>query len=243
MIRTIIIEDELNVRSGLKKMFSILEPTIEIIGETGFVKEGISLIETMKPDLVFMDVELEDGTCFDLLNQLEQLDFQIIFTTAYNQYAITAFKYSAVDYILKPVDPSELKGAIARALDNIKHKTEHQELLNVIKNNLEEDDKKIILKTTEQHYVISTKDIIHLQAGGAYTIFITTDKKIIVSKNIKHYQEILGEDFIRCHQSHLVQKRHIVGFDKNGFLQMNNDDLVAVSTRKKSEIVKMIKEL
>lgn len=242
MIKTIIIEDELNVRNGLRKMLTILEPSINIIAETGYVKDAIQLIKTEKPDLVFLDIELEDGTGFDILKQLE-IDFNIIFTTAYNQYAIDAFKFSAIDYLLKPLDPTELQEAIKRAKLNIENKKEHQKLLSSLLNNIEKKEKKIVLKTTEQHFVFYVKEIIRLEADGAYTVFVIKGKKIIVSRNIKYYQDILGDDFIRCHQSHLVNIKHILGLDKNGFLQLSNAELINVSTRKKAEVIQLINNI
>ena len=241
MIKTIIIEDEVNVREGLKKMLKIIAPTLEIIGETAYVKDAIMLIKTYKPSLIFLDVELEDGTGFDILNGLENLDFNVIFTTAYNQYAIKAFKYSAIDYLLKPIDPSELQLAIERALDTIKNKNEHLELLQVLQENQKNNNQKIVLKTTEQRYIIKTNDIIRLEADGAYTLFVTENNKIIVSKNLKYYQNILDSKFIRCHQSHLINKKYVKGI-KNTTIIMSNDDLVPIATRKKVEIINLISQ-
>lgn len=239
MIKTIIIEDEVNVRNALRKMLTILEPSINVIAETGYVNDAVKLIKTKKPDLVFLDIELEDGTGFDVLKQLEG-NFSIIFTTAYNQYAINAFKFSAIDYLLKPLDPTELQAAISRAKQRIKNEKEYKELLNSLLNNIEKKEKKIVLKTTEQHFVFYVKEIIRLEADGAYTIFVTKKQKIIISRNIKYYQDILGDDFIRCHQSHLVNSKHILGIDKKGLLQLSNNELIVVSTRKKSEVIRLI---
>ncbi|MCF6350788.1 MAG: LytTR family DNA-binding domain-containing protein [Flavobacteriaceae bacterium] len=242
MIKVIIIEDEINVRAGLKKMLKILEPTLKIVAETGFVNQAIQQIKKEKPDLIFLDIKLEDGTGFDILKQLKNIDFKIIFTTAYNEYAVNAFKFSAVDYLLKPIDPIELQGAIKRALFNIGNEKEHQDLLAVLKNNLVTKVQKIVLKTTKQHYIIYVKDIINLKADGAYTHFITTNKKITVSKNLKYYQDLLSTTFIRCHQSHLVNSKHIMGLNKE-CLQMSNHSLIPISTRKKAEIIKLIHKI
>ena len=243
MIKTIIIEDEFNVSEALKKMLKILEPDIDVVGETGFVKKAIQLIKKEKPDLVFMDIELEDGTGFSILNQLDEISFKIIFTTAYNQYAIKAFKFSAIDYLLKPINPEELQTAISKSKLLINDEKKHQELIEIFKNNLEKKELKIVLKTTEQQYVVLLADIIRLEADGPYTYFITKTKKIIVSKHIKYYQNLLDDKFIRCHQSHLVNSVHIKSFTKKGFLQMTNQDSVPVSSRKKKEIRQLINDL
>ena len=243
MIKSIIIEDEINVRQGLKKMLNFINTDIEIIAETGFVKEGIDLINQHQPDLVFMDIELEDGKSFDILKQLKKIDFKIIFTTAYNQYAIKAFKFSAIDYLLKPIDPLELKDALERAISNIENEKEHHELLEVLKNNIENKEQKIVLKTAEQRYVLNVNDIIRLEADGAYTLFKTINKNIIVSKNLKYYQNILDEKlFVRCHQSHLISVKHIVGIEKNTLI-MSNKDIINISTRKKALIKTIVNKL
>ncbi len=243
MIKTILIEDEFNARSALKKMLNILDSNINIIAETGHVSEALNLIKTKKPDLIFLDIELEDGKGFDILEQLDTIDFKLIFTTAYNQYAINAFKFSAIDYLLKPIDPNELQHALERAMTSIKYQKEHLELLEILENNLEKKEQKIVLKTTEQRYIIAVNNIIRLEADGAYTIFITKNQKIIVSKHLKFYQELLDEQFIRCHQSHLVNKNHIKGIDTKGFLLLSNEQTVPISTRKKNEILKIINAL
>lgn len=243
MIKTILIEDEINAREALTKMLKIIEPKIQIIAETGFVSEAVNLIKDQKPDLVFLDIQLEDGTGFDLLKQLDSIDFKIIFTTAYNQYAINAFKFSAVDYLLKPTDPIDLKEAINRALSLIYSEKEHQNLVEILKNNETSKNKKIVLKTTQQRYVLNINDIIHLKADGAYTIFKTAQQKIIVSKNLRYYQDLLNTHFVRCHQSHLINLKQVKGINKKGFLIMSNQDEIPVSSRKKSEIKKLITHL
>jgi len=242
MIKTIIIEDEVNVREALKKMLHIIEPTIKIIAETAFVSDAVNLIKTLKPELVFLDIKLEDGTGFDILKNLDKFNFKIIFTTAYNQYAIKAFKYSAVDYLLKPIDPNELQEAIQKAIQNIKNKKEHQELLQVLQENNTNKPNKIVLKTTEQYHIISINNIIRLEANGAYTNFITTDEKIIVSKNLKFYQDILNTSkFIRSHQSHLINTAFIKAI-KNKNIIMSNHDIIPIATRKQSAIIKILTE-
>ncbi len=243
MIKAIIIEDEINAREALKKMIKIIDPTIEIVGETGFVNKGIQLLKSEKPALVFLDIELEDGSGFDILKEIENIDFKIIFTTAYNQYAVNAFKYSAIDYLLKPIDPLELQEATKKAKTAINDRKEYQELLEILKNNIAKKERKIVLKTAEQRYVLFVKDIIHLEADGAYTNFICKDQKLIISKNLKHYQDLLDDNFIRCHQSHLVNSSHIQGIDKKGHLQLSNLDTVPISSRKKTEIVQFIMDL
>lgn len=242
MIKAIIIEDEINARGALKKMLNIVTPNVNIIAETGFIKEAIALIKTKKPDLIFLDIELEDGTSFEILKHIDNIDFKIIFTTAYNQYAIEAFKFSAVDYLLKPIDPSELKEAINRTKHLIDTEKQYQEL-NVLKNNLENENKKIVLRTTEQRHIINIQDIIRLEADTAYTLFVTQRERIIVSKNLKYYQDILGSNFLRCHQSHLVNSLHVTTIQKKEVLILSNQEEVPVSSRKKKEVFQFLENL
>jgi len=243
MIKAVIIEDEVNVREGLKKMLKIVAPQITIVAEIGFVSKALTFLSTQSVDLVFIDIKLEDGTGFDILEQLETIDFNVIFTTAYNQYAIKAFKYSAIDYLLKPIDPIELQEAIQRSIKTIKHQKEHLELLEILKNNINKKDKKIVIKTTEQRYILNVTDIIRLEANGAYTLFVTKSKNIIASKNIKYFQEILDSSFIRCHQSHLINTSHILEINKNGSILLSDNNIVPYSTRKKSELLLIISQL
>lgn len=241
MIRTLVIEDEVHARSSLIKMLNIVAPNIEIVATSGFVKESIQLINEHKPDLLIMDIKLEDGNSFEILEAITTVDFQIIFTTAYDRFAVKAFKFSALDYLLKPISPTELQNAISKTEENIKKEKYYQERVNVLKNNLTGNEEKIVLKTTEQRYILKTKDIIRLEADTAYTVFHTADNsKITVSKNLKYYQDILGESFIRCHQSHLVNTEHIRGIHKNEALRMSNEILVPIASRKRKEISKLI---
>lgn len=242
-MRAVIIEDELNVREALKKMLILIGSNIEILYETAYVSEAVEYLSNNIVDVVFMDIELEDGTGFDVLKQLKNIDFSIIFTTAYNQYAIKAFKYSAIDYLLKPIDPEELENAINRSAKSIEEKKEHLELLEVLKNNISKEKQKIVIKPTENRYILDIDNIIHLTADGAYTTFVSVNRTVIASKNIKHFQSILDRNFIRCHQSHLVNSNHIKSFNKNNELLMSNNDLVPISTRKKAEIIEIISNL
>lgn len=243
MIKAIIIEDETNARAALVKMLRILDNNIDIIAESAYVKEGLKFINELKPDLVFLDIELEDGTGFDLLNQIENQNFKIIFTTAYSQYAIQAFKFSAIDYLLKPIDPIELQSTLDKTKEILKVDNDYKNMLKVLKHNLDDENKKIVVKTSEKSHVFLVKDIVRLEADGAYTIFKTNNEKIIVSKNLKHYQSLLGKEFIRCHQSHLVNINFINGMNRNNQLQLKNDELINVSTRKISEVNQIIKAL
>lgn len=241
MIRAIIIEDETNIRNGLKKLIKLTTQEVKIVAETAYIKEAIQLINKEKPDLIFLDIELEDGNGFELLQQINFQRIKIIFTTAYNQYAIKAFKYSAIDYLLKPLAIEELDNAIKNATSIILNEKERQHLLGMVNNTIAKEDIRITLKTTERRYLVKIKDIIFLEADGAYTHFYTLNTKITTSKNLKHYKDILDDSiFIRCHHSYLVNINHIKGIEKNKNLKLTNAYLIPISVRKKAEILSKI---
>ncbi len=241
MIRAIIIEDEVNIREGLKKLIKLTAQEVEIIAETAYVKEAVQLINQEKPDLIFLDIELEDGNGFDLLQQINFRNLKIIFTTAYNQFAIKAFKYSAIDYLLKPIEIDELDAAIKNATSLILNEKEHQYLLGMLNNTIEKEEEKIVLKTTEKRFLVKIKDIIYIEADGAYAHFYTLDAKITSSKNLKYYQDLLDDGvFMRCHHSFLVNLKHIKGIEKNKELKLTNAHLIPISARKKAEIIAKI---
>lgn len=239
-MKVIIVENEVNALSSLKKLLNYIDDRIEIVGETGFITKAKELIQIHKPELVFLDIELQDGTAFDFIKSLATINFKIIFTTAYSQYAIKAFKYSAVDYLLKPIDPIELEGAILRTRDEIKKDLKQQELLNIFSSGLSDDFKKIVLKTSEKTHILKLDDIIRLEADTSYTIVITKNEKIVVSKHLKYYEELLDESFIRCHQSHIINLKHIKGIVKGKLIELLNGELIPVSVRKKAEISQVI---
>jgi len=240
-MKVLIIEDEIDARKVLHYLIQELFPSLQIVGQTGSVRKAKEMIRSLHPDIVFLDVQLEDGTGFDLLNNCSHNGFQIIFTTAYSKFALNAIKYSATDYILKPVNPNELKQAIEK-VTKIKRKEKEFEMLKTVVKNNKKNPYKITIKTAEQIYMLPIDDIVRLEADGAYTTIITRDKRIVASKNIKHYENILPEDiFIRPHQSHLINKNFIGEINKNGKLLLINNEEVPVSFRKKSMIRNLLK--
>ena len=233
-MKALIVEDEVDARKVLKFLLKQYFPDIDIIGEASSVSKARSIILKEKPELVFLDVRLEDGTGFDLLNNLEHIDFQIIFTTAYDNYAIKAIKFAATDYLLKPINPEEFKTAINSAISKIQR---HSEYLQRTK-----DTQTISVKTAEQTYIVSINDIIRLEADGSYTTIITKNSRIIASKNLKSFEKKLPENsFIRTHQSHLINKEYIKYIDKDGRLKLSNNDSVPIAFRKKSIVRNLLK--
>lgn len=240
-MKALIIEDEKNAREALIKIIKLISPESEIIGETGFVSEGLKLVKELKPDIVFLDIELEDGTGFDFLDKIENPDFKLIFVTAYNEFAIKAFKYSALDYLMKPIDPKELNETLERLKTLIISESEQKKIIRTLKENRTQNQKKLVLKTHNNTYFLSTNEIFRIEADGAYTVFYTSTQKIVVSKNLKYYENLLDNSFLRCHQSHIVNINSIIRIDKNDNLVLSNSHLVPVSSRKKAETLSHLK--
>ncbi len=234
-MKVVIVEDEKNAQEALKNMLQLTAPHLHIEVVLPNVKSAVKFLNNNEIDLLFLDIQLEDGSGFDLLHQLNSRQFGLIFTTAYDAHAIKAFKFSAIDYLLKPIDPIELQNAIQRA-----DKRDSPTITSVA---TQKDDQKIVLKTTDNRYLIAIKDILHLEADGAYTMFYTREQKIMVSKNLKYYEELLQEyDFVRCHQSHLVALSHIKGLKTNSLLLINGTE-VPVSYRKRKLLQDAIRDL
>lgn len=253
MIKSVIIDDVEKARVALRSDLDDYCPNVQIVGEADDVQSGCDVILQTSPDLVFLDIKMGDGSGFDLLEKLRDSDkkFNVIFTTAYDQYAIKAFKYSALDYLLKPIDPDDLTAAI----DKLEHKSstplvenQYQFLMEQIKSiQTSKAPQRIALSSTEKIQIVNIKDIIRCEASGNYTYFYTTDgQKIIVSKTMKEYVDILEEqDFVRVHHSHLINMDQVKEFVKidGTYLLMKNGHEVPVSVRKKEELMKKFSSL
>lgn len=240
MLKIVIIDDEKNVRIVIKKLLTFIEMEYEVVGEAPSVLEGKEVILKTKPDIVLLDIKLEDGTGFDLLKQLSEIDFKLIFITAYNEYAIKAFKFSALDYILKPIDPTELKEAVEKAKNAIDTKNELDLLLQNMEDNKNAEFEKLVIKTTQKTYFIKIDEILYFQSDGSYTKVITQDYNVLASKNLKYFQEILSkEQFIRPHQSYLINKAQTSGLKGNAII-LNNGVEIPISVRRKAEIIKLL---
>ncbi|MBJ2175704.1 response regulator transcription factor [Aureibaculum sp. A20] len=236
MLKIVIIDDEINVRSVIKKLLTLINYEHEIVGEAPSVAEGKKVIIATKPDIVLLDIELEDGTGFHLIDQLPEIDFKLIFITAYNQHAIKAFKFNALDYLLKPIEPAELKEALSKARLSIYSEKEQNELIANLKQNNNSEIKRIVIKTTNNIDFIDVKKILYCHSEGSYTHVITENTKILASRNLKHFQELLPDQyFLRPHQSYLVNRTFITAI-KNDALILNGKISIPISSRKKTEI-------
>jgi two-component system LytT family response regulator len=248
-LKIAIIDDEkhLNDRTiGIVKQYF---PNFHIVGTAGTIEDAIRLIADSQPNIVLLDIHLSDGTGFDLIQHLFPINFKIIFITAHEQFAIKAFKFSALDYILKPFDDIDLIEAIKRAASQLEKESSDvkiEALLSNIKTGAKEV-KKIVLKTNDSIYVVRVNEIIRLESDGAYTQFFFLDgKKVLVSKNLKEFEDILSEyGFFRIHQSHLVNTEFLVRYQKGdgGFVIMKDGSMPPVSVRKKELLINYLNNL
>ncbi len=248
MIRVVVIDDEEHVRDSLVKLLARYCPQVMVAGTAIGVADGIRVIRDQHPGLVLLDIQMNDGTGFDLLQSLSRIDFQIIFVTAFDQFALQAFRFSAVDYLLKPVNPEHLIAAVDRAAFLIRDHINLQ--MNALFENLKSvarQDKKIIVKTTGQIHLLELKNIVSLESESCYTTFNTTDgEHIMVAKTLKEYEEMLtGYGFYRVHKSHLINLSHIKRFEKQdgGYIILTNDMKIPVASRKREEMLGLLDEM
>jgi len=233
MTKAIIIEDELYIRKGLVSMINSLQKDIHIIDQCESVAEASIAINKHNPDLIFLDINLTDGNAFDLLGQYQELNFNVIFITAYEEYALQALKKGAIDYILKPVDIDELETAIDKAL--LKNNPQ-EEFMKIMNNQMFKQKRdKLILRLQEGLQIISVKSLVYCQSDKGYTTFYMADgKSFIVSKPIKEYEkELENLNFFRTHQSYIVNMDFVDKYDKNGYVILQNNETIPVSVRKK----------
>jgi len=248
MLNVLIIDDEPHIRSTLKSLIKVACRQVKVVGEAESVATGISAINRYKPDLVLLDIRMDDGTGFDLLEHYQHIDFKVIFITAYEQHALDAFRFSAVDYILKPVNPEKLVEAIERARQMVLGSFQNQ--INVLKENLEPDkktDRKIVLKTQENIHFLNVSDIICCESDGNYTTFNTVQgERILVSRVLKDFDEMLTDHgFFRVHRSHLINLRHIKRFERQdgGYVVLTGDLQAPVSARSRDKLMQIFEQI
>ena len=245
-MRAVIIED---IREAQEYLANILEefcPEVEMAGVADGVLNGAKLIREKRPDLIFLDVELTDGTGFDLLQILSDIQAQVIFTTASEGYAIDAFRVSAVDYLLKPVDADDLISAVKRA----QRMAQTPEQMHLLKEQLKTSakiPKRLALHTLDKIHIVEVSEIVRIESDGNYSNFHLADKtKIMVTRTLKEYDKLLAAaGFIRVHQSHLINGLQLKTFIKTdgGYCIMQDGSKVPVSTRKRSKVVEALEEL
>jgi two-component system, LytTR family, response regulator len=247
MMKAIIIDDIEQARNTLKKDLEVYAPDVQVIGEANGVVEGAKLLKSIKPDVLFLDIQMQDGSGFDLLDILKEINFRIIFITASDAHAIKAFRYAAIDYLLKPVDPDELVTALKKLRDEKVNESEKYKLLNDTLKNNSKIHEKLALHTQDKIHIVNISDILRCESSVNYTEFhFSNAKKLLVTKTLKEFEDLLSDQgFYRVHQSHLINTKYIKEFVKTdgGYLIMNDGSNVPVSTRKRPEVMKMLEEL
>ena len=247
-MKTIIIDDEPKARENLTCLLKDNCPSVKIVDDKGTVNEGLLSIKKHQPDLLFLDVQMCGETGFDLLEQLKTINFEVIFTTAHHEYALKAFKFSAVDYLLKPIVIDELKDAVYRASKSTAQQshTRIQMITETIKNQQNGFDK-IALPSADGFLFVKRDDIIRCESTDNYTNFyLNNGSKIMVSKTLKHFDDLLSpHNFFRVHQSHLINLIHLKQYHKGegGYAIMSDDSSVMVSRRKKAEFLDRLSQI
>ncbi|MDX1798642.1 MAG: LytTR family DNA-binding domain-containing protein [Candidatus Lokiarchaeia archaeon] len=245
-MRVAIIDDEDKARLVLKKLLQQIDPEITILGEANSVESGTELLNDINPDVLFLDIQMDDGTGFDILKQFSEIDFDVIFTTAYDSYALDAFKVNALDYILKPIDIDDLQNAINK-IRSLKPDIPNNLNMDVIKQIIQDE----VGKQKTNHIAISYKNninfvnvenIIRCESSSNYTdIFLLDGSKMTSSKILKEFEvELLKHNFFRIHNSHLINLNYILKISENNCVHMSDGSVLEISRRRKSDFLKLV---
>lgn len=247
-MKVLITDNEPGQRAALRSLLQLFCPEITEVEEAAGVQSGLATIRSFRPDILLLDVEMDDGSGFDLLTQVYNPDFQLIFITAHDQYAIEAFKFSAIDYLLKPVDPEALQKSIQKAMLNIRNSNLQQQVEVLLQqlSGVQNKERKIVLKDIDNTWFIKVTDVLYCEAEGTYTRFhLQNGGPILVSKNLKEYEEILEPlGFLRTHHSFLANPDKIKSFDKThgGALVLEGGLSIPVSQRKKDFVMQVLEK-
>lgn len=244
MLRTIILDDEPQSVALLKHLAANYCPQVEVIGAYTDSIEGLAAIRRDQPDLLFLDIEMPKLNGFEVLNQCYPINFKIIFTTAYNQYAVRAFKYSALDYLLKPISEEDLVAAVNKAVQSpVLPEIRQYDVLQQFNPLRQTQPQKMVIPTLEGLIFIEITDIVHCDSDGSYTrIWLTGSDPILVSKSLKEVEEMLHFDFFyRSHHSHLINLQHIKKFIRaDGDVMMSNGRTIPVARSKRQEFIDIV---
>lgn len=246
-VKVLLVDDEVKARNILQHYITSFIPAVDEIRQAASADEATEMLKQYQPDIVFLDVEMPFKNGFDFLIAMKNPAFDVIFTTAYNQYAIQAIRFSALDYLLKPVDPDELKSAVERHLEKRESEEQKKELYGNLVQNIEKKEVKdfrIAVPTTQGVFFFTVEEIIRMEADTSYThIHLVNKKPFVASKTLKHFEDMLdGFSFIRTHKSHLVNPRHISRISNDhDFVILSDGAKVEISRRKKEEVFQQLK--
>lgn len=243
-IKSIIVDDEKHGRENLAGIIAEYCPEVLVLGEADSVENAIQLIQEEAPDLVFLDIEMPKANGFQLLEHFLEINFEVIFVTAYDNYAIKAIRFSAADYILKPINYHDLKTAVQKVSQRILQKQENKRIKELHRNIMQPENPRIGLPTGDRIEFVDVKNIIHCKGEGNYTHIYLVEKYLFVAKTLVEFEDLLSENsFMRTHKSHLVNLKHVTAFIKTdgGMLQLSNGNEVAISRRRKELVLQMLK--
>jgi len=245
-IRTVIVEDE---KKSLLTLQSLLErycPDVVIVGTAANVAEALEVIPAVEPDLIFLDIAMPDGDAFDLLNELKKINFEIVFITAYNDFALKAFDFSALHYLLKPVNYTDLVEAVHRFM-RMRADLRISERIQILNQSLQNNFVKISLPTIDGIIILEIDNIIRIEASSNYCQFFLKDKNsVVVSKPLSHFEEIMAElDFFRIHNTHMVNLKYVSKYHKGrgGLVTMFGGSQVNVSASRKKEFLEQLNKV
>lgn len=245
-IKAILIDDEERARNTLKKLLADFCPEVEIVAEAANVPDGVLVINQHRPQLVFLDIEMPDYNGFELLSFFRDVDFEIIFVTAYNDYALKAFEVSAIDYLLKPVDIDKLKLSVTKVQQKLKF-FDMQPRLDLLKESFRtEQFSKIALPVADGLLFVDVTEIELLEADEAYThVFLKNGSSVLVSKKIKFFEEVLSSrpNYFRCHRSHIVNINFLKKYGKGeGSLLLENGKTIYVARERKADFEQLLRD-
>lgn len=243
-IKSIIVDDEKHGRENLEGILKQYYHEVEIVGNADSVDAAVLLIQKHNPDLVFLDIEMPKANGFQLLERFKDFRFEVIFVTAYDNYAIKAIRFSAADYILKPINLNDLQIAVSKVAERILQKQENQRMKQLVYNISQPQNPRIGLPSGDRIEFVEVHKIIRCQGEGNYShIWFEGNKHLLVAKTLVEFEDLLQEySFFRVHKTHLVNMKHVVAWLKTdgGILQLSNGDIVAVSRRRKDEVLKIL---
>lgn len=244
-IKSIIVDDEKHGRENLAGILRQYCPDVDLVGEADSVDTAVLQIQKHNPDLVFLDIEMPKANGFQLLEHFRDFRFEVIFVTAYDNYAIKAIRFSAADYILKPINLNDLQTAVSKVAERIQQKQENQRMKQLVYNISQPQNPRIGLPTGDRIEFVEVQKIIRCQGEGNYShIYFEGNKHLLVAKTLIEFEDLLQEySFFRVHKTHLVNLKQVVAWLKTdgGILQLSNGDTVAVSRRRKDEVLKILK--
>jgi two-component system LytT family response regulator len=248
MIRAIIIDDEQHCIEAIQDLIVPYHYTIKVLGAYNTVDDGVKATEALRPDLVFLDVEIKDKTGFDYLEQLQHVNFHVVFTTAYDKYAVKAFKFSALHYLLKPIAPEDFNDVIVRVkAETIENKLSEKIDTLLYNQKVKDQERRITINGTNTNTVLHVSNIIYCMADANCTFFYMKEgDKVFSSKTLKTYEKLFEDsDFCRVHQSYLVNLKHVKKFTKGKptYVLMSNNDKIKVSINKKAALLQRLNNL